>query len=148
MRKTKVKTAALVAGWPLSFIFALLAVVLAFIVMAHAGHAQGIVRGAQEGSYEGHRVAGPSAGWWEAQSAPVSAAPWERSRVCSACPSRTTGTAIATATATAMGGFTATGITDAGAEPVGRICERNPPSILGAGTDAPSRVNSSAGSPS
>jgi hypothetical protein len=66
MRKTKVKTAALRAGWPLPFIFALLAVacvfILAFIAMPHAGHAQGIVRGAQEGSYEGHRVAGPVGG--------------------------------------------------------------------------------------
>jgi hypothetical protein len=62
MRKTKVKTATRAAGWPLPFIFALLAVTLAFIVMAHAGHAQGIVRGAQEGAYEGHRVAGPVGG--------------------------------------------------------------------------------------
>jgi hypothetical protein len=59
MRKTKVKTAAVPAGWPLPFIFALLAVALVLSAMPHTGHAQGIVRGAQEGSYEGHRVAGP-----------------------------------------------------------------------------------------
>jgi hypothetical protein len=62
MRKTKVKTAALPAGWPLPFIFALLAVALVLSAMPHTGHAQGIVRGAQEGSYEGHRVAGPVGG--------------------------------------------------------------------------------------
>src|ERR1700757_1431451 len=62
MRKTKVKTAALPAGWPLLFIFALLAGALALSAMPHAGHAQGIVRGAQEGSYEGNRVAGPVGG--------------------------------------------------------------------------------------
>ena len=62
MRKTKVETAALPAGWLLPFVFALFALALAFIVMPHAGHAQGIVRGAQEGSYEGHRVAGPVGG--------------------------------------------------------------------------------------
>jgi hypothetical protein len=42
--------------------FALLAMALAFIALPHAGHAQGIVRGAQEGSYEGNRVAGPVGG--------------------------------------------------------------------------------------
>ena len=62
MRKTKVKTAALAAGWPRPFIFALLAVALALIAMPHVVHAQGIVRGAQEGSYDGHRVAGPVGG--------------------------------------------------------------------------------------
>jgi hypothetical protein len=120
MRKTKVKTAALPAGWLLPFIFALLAVALALTAMPHAGRAQGIVRGAQEGSYEGHRSQAPSAGWSEARSAPASVAPWARSRACSACPSRTPGT-TATATMTAMGGFTATGITDVDSEPVGRI---------------------------
>jgi hypothetical protein len=62
MKKPKVKTAALPAGWLLPFMFALVALALAFIAMPHAGHAQGIVRGAQEGSYEGHRVAGPVGG--------------------------------------------------------------------------------------
>src|ERR1700739_144563 len=62
MRKTKVKSAAVPAGWPLPFIFALLAVALVLSAMPHTGHAQGIVRGAQEGSYEGHRVAGPVGG--------------------------------------------------------------------------------------
>lgn len=62
MRKTKVETAALPAGWLLPFMLALFALALAFIAMPHAGHAQGIVRGAQEGSYEGNRVAGPVGG--------------------------------------------------------------------------------------
>ena len=62
MRKTKVETAALPAGWLLPFMLALFAFARAFIAMPHAGHAQGIVRGAQEGSYEGHRVAGPVGG--------------------------------------------------------------------------------------
>jgi hypothetical protein len=35
------------------------ALILALLAICHAGHAQGIVRGAQEGSYEGGRVAGP-----------------------------------------------------------------------------------------
>ena len=35
---------------------------LALLAMPHAGHAQGIVRGAQEGSYEGNRIAGPVGG--------------------------------------------------------------------------------------
>jgi hypothetical protein len=62
MRKTKVKSTSLPAGWPLPFIFALIAVALALTILPHAGHAQGIVRGAQEGSYEGNRVAGPVGG--------------------------------------------------------------------------------------
>jgi hypothetical protein len=62
MRKTKVKSASLAAGWSLPFIFALIAAALAFMAVPHAGHAQGIVRGAQEGSYEGNRVAGPVGG--------------------------------------------------------------------------------------
>jgi hypothetical protein len=62
MRKTRVKSAVLSVGWPLPLIFAVLAVGLALLAMPHAGHAQGIVRGAQEGSYEGHRVAGPVGG--------------------------------------------------------------------------------------
>src|SRR4029077_1397639 len=62
MQKTKVKSAALPAGWSLPFIFAVAAILLALLALPHAGHAQGIVRGAQEGSYEGNRVAGPVGG--------------------------------------------------------------------------------------
>jgi hypothetical protein len=62
MRKTKVKTAALPAGWALPFIFAALAMALALLAAPRAGLAQGIVRGAQQGAYEGHRVAGPVGG--------------------------------------------------------------------------------------
>jgi hypothetical protein len=59
MRKTKVKTAALPGGWTLPFIFAALAMALALLAIPHLGHAQGIVRGAQQGAHEGNRVAGP-----------------------------------------------------------------------------------------
>jgi hypothetical protein len=62
MRKTKVKSAALPAGWLLPFIFAIAAAALAWLAVPRAGHAQGIVRGAQEGAYEGRRVAGPVGG--------------------------------------------------------------------------------------
>jgi hypothetical protein len=62
MRKTKVKSASLSAGWPLPFILALLAIALALMAVPHSGHAQGIVRGAQEGAYEGNRAAGPVGG--------------------------------------------------------------------------------------
>jgi hypothetical protein len=62
MKRTKVKRAVLPAGWPLPFIFAMFALALALLSMPHAGHAQGIVRGAREGSYEGNRVAGPVGG--------------------------------------------------------------------------------------
>src|SRR5260370_38517855 len=62
MNKTKVKTAALAAGLPVRPMLAAAAVLLALLAMPHAGHAQGIVRGAQEGAYEGHRVAGPVGG--------------------------------------------------------------------------------------
>ncbi|HWZ37663.1 MAG TPA: hypothetical protein VNY08_05120 [Bradyrhizobium sp.] len=62
MKRTKIKSAVLPAGRPLPFIFAVLPIALALLAVPHAGHAQGIVRGAQEGSYEGHRVAGPVGG--------------------------------------------------------------------------------------
>jgi hypothetical protein len=96
MNKTKVKTAALPRGWALPFILAALAFALALLAAPHAGRAQGIVRGAQEGAYEGNRV---------------SAAPWARSRACLACPSRTGGT-TAGVSATVMGASTATGTDD------------------------------------
>jgi hypothetical protein len=56
MKRTKVKTAAWSAGRLLPLMFALFALALAFIAMPHAGHAQGSVRGAQEGSCEGNRA--------------------------------------------------------------------------------------------
>ena len=62
MNKTKVKTAALAAGLPVRPMLAAAAVLLALLALPHAGHAQGIVRGAQEGSYEGNRIAGPVGG--------------------------------------------------------------------------------------
>jgi hypothetical protein len=62
MNKTGIKTAALFAGLPLRPALAALAIALAWLAIPHAGHAQGIVRGAQEGSAEGNRVAGPVGG--------------------------------------------------------------------------------------
>ena len=49
MNKTKVKTAALPAGLPVRLILTAAAIILALLAIPHAGHAQGIVRGAQEG---------------------------------------------------------------------------------------------------
>jgi hypothetical protein len=62
MNKTKVKSAALSTGLWAPFMFAAAALVLALLAIPHAGHGQGIVRGAQEGSYEGNRIAGPVGG--------------------------------------------------------------------------------------
>src|SRR5438270_10968364 len=62
MKRTKVESAAMPAGWPLRWAFAVAAGVLALLAIPHMAHAQGIVRGAQEGAYEGNRVAGPVGG--------------------------------------------------------------------------------------
>ncbi len=78
MNKIRVRTAALPSGLPARFWLACAAIILALLALPHAGQAQGIVRGAQEGSYEGNRVAGPVGGWSAVRSEPVSAAPWER----------------------------------------------------------------------
>ncbi|KJC61158.1 signal peptide protein [Bradyrhizobium sp. LTSPM299] len=60
MNKTKVKTAAVApAGQFARHLLAGAALALALLALPHAGHAQGIVRGAQEGAYEGDRAAGP-----------------------------------------------------------------------------------------
>ncbi|MHC2252930.1 hypothetical protein ACVILK_002622 [Bradyrhizobium embrapense] len=63
MNNTKVKTAAVVpAGLYARLPLAAAALALALVTVPHAGHAQGIVRGAHEGAYEGNRVAGPVGG--------------------------------------------------------------------------------------
>jgi hypothetical protein len=63
MNKSKVKTAAVTpTGLSTRLLFAAAALGLALLTVPHAGHAQGIVRGAQEGAYEGDRVAGPVGG--------------------------------------------------------------------------------------
>src|SRR6476659_8975355 len=62
MNKSKVTTAALSAGFPMRLLLGAAAIPLALLALPHAGHAQGIVRGAQEGSYEGNRIAGPVGG--------------------------------------------------------------------------------------
>src|SRR3979411_1612960 len=62
MKRIKTRSAALSAGLPVRLYLALAAFVLALLAIPHLGHAQGIVRGAQEGSYEGNRIAGPVGG--------------------------------------------------------------------------------------
>ena len=62
MNKIRIRTAAQPTPLPGRFWLAGAAIVLALLALPHAGHAQGIVRGAQEGSYEGNRVAGPVGG--------------------------------------------------------------------------------------
>src|ERR1700751_4855541 len=62
MSKTKTHCVAAPTGRLLSFIIMTAAVTLALLAMPHAGHAQGIVRGAQAGAAEGGRVARPLGG--------------------------------------------------------------------------------------
>jgi hypothetical protein len=63
MNKTKVKTAAVSpAGHSTRLLLASAALALALLTIPHAGHAQGIVRGARQGAYEGNRAAGPVGG--------------------------------------------------------------------------------------
>ncbi|MCA6122215.1 hypothetical protein J6500_09990 [Bradyrhizobium sp. WSM 1704] len=63
MNNTKVKTAAVVpAGLSARLLLAVAALAFALLAIPHAGHAQGIVRGAHEGAYEGNRIAGPVGG--------------------------------------------------------------------------------------
>src|ERR1700716_17701 len=62
MKRIKTRSAASSAGLPVRLYLAMAAIVLALLALPHAGHAQGIVRGAQEGSYEGNRIAGPVGG--------------------------------------------------------------------------------------
>jgi len=77
MMKMKVKTAALPAGLPVKLYLAAAAIVLALLAIPHIGHAQGIVRGAQEGSHEGATGSPDRSVVWSAgRSEPVSAARW------------------------------------------------------------------------
>ena len=100
--KTKTMTSALSAGLPVKLHLAAAALILGLLAMPHIGHAQGIVRGAHEGAYEGNRVAGPWVGWLAARSAPASAARWAPSRACSEFRIAAIGAAIvATAITTA-----------------------------------------------
>jgi hypothetical protein len=62
MNKARITTAALPAGLPVRLLFAAAALLIAFSCLPHAGHAQGIVRGAHEGAYEGNRIGGPVGG--------------------------------------------------------------------------------------
>lgn len=62
MNKARATAASPLAGLPVRVSFAAAAILLALISLPQAGHAQGIVRGAQEGFYEGNRIAGPVGG--------------------------------------------------------------------------------------
>jgi hypothetical protein len=62
MKTIKAKTATLPTGLPMKVYFAAAAIALALLAIPHLGHAQGIVRGAQEGVYQGNRAAGPVGG--------------------------------------------------------------------------------------
>ena len=60
MKKVKaVRTAAYPVEMPTGRWLTVLAVTLGLLAIPHLAHAQGIVRGAQQGEYEGGRVAGP-----------------------------------------------------------------------------------------
>jgi hypothetical protein len=74
--KTKIQTLTLPVGLPVRLCFAVAAIALALLAIPQIGHAQGIVRGAQEGAYEGNRLPARSAAWLAARSAPASVAPW------------------------------------------------------------------------
>jgi hypothetical protein len=59
MKMNRPTTAAMPAGASIKTRLALAGGVLALLTIPHLAHAQGIVRGAQEGAYEGRRAAGP-----------------------------------------------------------------------------------------
>ena len=84
MQKIRVNTAMLPIGFSAKFYLAAAAIVLALLAIPNIGHAQVIVRGAQEGSREGNRVAGPVwVVWSAARSELASVARWAPSRACS-----------------------------------------------------------------
>ena len=62
MKTIGTKVATLPTASPARFYLAGAALALALFAIPHAGHAQGIVRGAQQGGYEGNRIAGPVGG--------------------------------------------------------------------------------------
>jgi len=67
MSTTEIKASAITAstlpaGSPTRFYLAGAAFALALLAIPQIGHAQGIVRGAQDGAYEGNRIAGPVGG--------------------------------------------------------------------------------------
>ena len=62
MNKVRVAAAHLPVDLSGRLLLAGAAIALTLSCLPHAGHAQGIVRGAQEGSYEGNRIAGPVGG--------------------------------------------------------------------------------------
>ena len=60
--KTKIKTAALPTGTSVKVYLAVAATALALLAISHAGHAQGVFRGAEQGGREGVREGGRAAG--------------------------------------------------------------------------------------
>jgi len=86
MTKIKIKTATLPTALPAKFYLAAAAIVLALLAIPNIGHAQGIVRGAQEGSRDPGKATGSPVRWavWSAaRSEPASVARWAPSRACS-----------------------------------------------------------------
>lgn len=84
MNKARLAAASLPADLPVHLLFAAAAILLALLSLPQASHAQGIVRGAQEGSHEATALPVPWAALSEASSVPVSVAPLVQSRACSA----------------------------------------------------------------
>jgi len=62
MTRNANEAAAMPAGLTMWLVFAAAAIALGLLAVPRAGHAQGIVRGAQAGTYEGNRIAGPVGG--------------------------------------------------------------------------------------
>jgi hypothetical protein len=62
IKTTGTKVATLPVASPVRLYLAGAALALALLAVPHAGHAQGIVRGAEQGGYEGNRIAGPVGG--------------------------------------------------------------------------------------
>ncbi len=61
-KTTKITVSTLPIVSPATHLLAGVALALTLLAIPHAGHAQGIVRGANEGAYEGNRAAGPVGG--------------------------------------------------------------------------------------
>ena len=107
MNKARIAAVQLPAGLPLRLLFAATAILLALLSLPQAGHAQGIVRGAQEAPMKATGSPGLSVAWLAARSAPVLEGPWVRWRACSEF--RITAITAAAATMTVTIASTATG---------------------------------------
>src|ERR1700683_2745698 len=90
MKTTTITVPGLPPGPPARLYLAGAALALALLAIPYVGHAQGIVRGAQEGAYEANRAAGPVGGLSAPRSAPGSAGASAPSMACSGFPIGTT----------------------------------------------------------